>query len=140
MKLALMSLVCIAAAFTAIAYAEVPFLSQAQLQEDATQIVVGKVKMIAVEEDKSDRFINHVGVVEIQISKVEKGDAIETGDSVYARFWTQQFIGKGPPPPSSSGHRLPKKGDTVRVYLEKKDGGYDTLLPNGFEVIPKPKK
>jgi hypothetical protein len=25
----------------------------------------------------------------------------------------------------------------VRVYLEKKEGGYDALLPNGFEVITK---
>ena len=28
--------------------------------------------------------------------------------------------------------RLPKKGDEVRVYLERKDDGYDALLRNGW--------
>jgi hypothetical protein len=139
MKLSIATLLCIVFASIPSVRAEVPNLRKDKLQEFSTHIVVGTVKLIAAEEDKSDRFINKVGVVEIRITKVEKGEKIETGDSIYARFWTQGFIGKGPPPPGSAGHLLPKKGDSVRAYLEKKDGGFDALLPNGFEVIAKPK-
>jgi lysophospholipase L1-like esterase len=101
----------------------------------AASIAVGTVKAIYTEETKDARWIKIAGVVEIQVGKLEKGDKIEAGDLVYVRFWQEHWIGKGNPPPYGSGHGLPKKGDKVRVYLDKKDGGYEALLPNGFEVI-----
>jgi hypothetical protein len=138
MKLALAAPLFITAAIIAVAHADIPIIPKDELQKSATHIVVGTVKLIGTEDENDGKFIHRTGVVEIKVSQVEKGEKIEAGDAVYARFWTQAWIGKGNPPPFGPGHHLPKKGDTVRVYLEKKEGGYDALLPNGFEVIPKP--
>ena len=138
MKLALAASLFVTAVIIAIAHADIPIMRKDELQASATHIVVGTVKLIGTEDKNDGKFIHRFGVVEINVSKVEKGERIEAGDAVYARFWTQAWIGKGNPPPFGPGHHLPKRGDTVRVYLEKKEGGYDALLPNGFEVIPKP--
>jgi len=138
MKFHLAGLFIVTAALGAAAYAEIPNVPKKELLAGASHIVVGKVKLIAAEEENDGKFIHRTGVVEIQVSDIEKGEKIESGDAVYARFWTQAWIGKGNPPPFGSGHHLPKKGDTVRVYLHTKDGGYDATLPNGFEVLPKP--
>lgn len=126
-------------AFVATVHAEIAPKSKEQLQSGSTDIAIGTVKMIYTEETKDEQWHKTVGVIEIAVSKLEKGDKLALGDSVYARFWTQHWIGKGNPPPSGSGHHLPKKGDEVRVYLERKNGGYDALLPNGLEVITKAK-
>ncbi len=119
----------------AIAHAEIPPQSPAELKANASHIVTGDVKLIASEITRNDDWVRAVGVVEIQVAEREKGDRIEPGDCVYARFSTQQWIGKGFPPPYSNEHQLPEKGDRVRAYLKRKDGGYEALLPNGFEVI-----
>jgi hypothetical protein len=138
MKVRIAALIFVTAALGAAAVAEIPIVPKEELQAGATHIVVGTVKLIAAEEENTGKFVNRTGVVEIKVREVEKGEKIEAGDAVYARFWTQAWIGKGNPPPYGSGHHLPKKGDTVRVYLHTKDGGYDAILPNGFEVLPKP--
>jgi len=101
----------------------------------AAYIVSGTVKAIYTEEKRDPNWINRTGVVEIQVRKLAKGDKIEAGDLLYVRFWQDHWIGRGNPPPHASGHSLPKKGDKVRVYVDKKDGGYDALLPNGIQVI-----
>lgn len=136
MKLAIAVSLLIAVSTIGIVHGEIPNQPKEKLQARATHIVTGTVKLIAAEEVNDGKFLHQVGVVEIRVSEVEKGEKIESGDAVYARFWTQKWIGKGQPPTFGSGHRLPKKGDTVRVYLAKKEGGYDALLPNAFEVIP----
>ncbi|MEI8382022.1 MAG: hypothetical protein WCJ09_17970 [Planctomycetota bacterium] len=129
----------VSVAFVATVHAEIEPKSKEQLQSGSTDIAIGTVKMIYTEETKDAQWHKTVGVIEIAVSKLEKGDKLALGDSVYARFWTQHWIGKGNPPPFGTGHHLPKKGDEVRVYLERKDGGYDALLPNGLEVITKAK-
>ena len=120
--------------------AEIAAQSAESLQAGATHIVVGTVKFIGTHEEKDAKWLKTSGVVEVQVDAIEKGKRIEPGDAVYARFWQQGWIGKGNPPPSGSGHRLPKKGDRVRVFLQQKEGGYDALLPNGFEVSPEASK
>jgi hypothetical protein len=122
-----------------IARAEIPPLSPEGLKASSTHIVTGDVRLIASEVTRDDEWVTAVGVVEIRVAEREKGDRIEPGDCVYARFSTRQWIGKGNPPPYSNEHQLPRKGDRVRAYLARKDGGYDALMPNGFEVIPRSK-
>ena len=132
-----MMVVCalVAIVFFATVQAAIPNRSKEQLHADATHISIGTVTAIYTEEVKEGQWSKTSGVVEIHVSKLEKGDKIEVGDSVYARFWNEAWIGKGDPPPFGSGHHLPKKCDTVRVYLKKANGRYDALLPNGFETI-----
>jgi hypothetical protein len=127
----------VAVTFVARVHAEIEPLSPEQLKAKASHIAIGDVKLICTEVVKDGDWLNTVGVVEIRVTKLEKGSKIETGESVYVRFLRHEWIGKGDPPPHYSGHRLPKKGDSVRVYLKHNDGGYDALLPNGFEVLPK---
>ena len=108
-----------------------------QLEARSTHIAVGEVTAIYTDRTQSGDWLKTVGVIEIRIAELGKGDGLDAGDAVYARFWRQQWRGEGNPPPFGSGHRLPKKGDTVRVYLKQNAGGYDALLPNGIEVISK---
>ncbi len=132
---------------TPAAHAAVPNRSPKQLQKVATDIVVGKVTEIymsapAEDGDSATTMI----VAEIQIQDVEKGD-LKKGGLVYARYWEKKWLGKAseiPPDGSMSFRPAPKNGSLVRVYLgrdvsnglgEQKDGGYNVLLPNGFEVL-----
>jgi hypothetical protein len=108
-----------------------------ELEKKATHIVVGTVRFIGAAEKRDKEWLRTGGVVEIKVNEVKKGKRIEAGDCVYPRFWQTAWIGKGDPPPYGSGHHLPKVGDSVRVFLNASDGGYDVLLPNGIEVVTK---
>jgi uncharacterized protein (TIGR03067 family) len=117
--------------------AEVPLKSKAQLQNGATHIIVGKVETVYSVTGESEDWVDTKSVAEIAVQRVEKGDRIQAGDLVYGRFWNRRWIGKGNPDPYSRGHMGPKAGELVRAYLVRKDGGYDVILPNGFEESPK---
>jgi hypothetical protein len=117
-----------------------------QLREVATHVVVGKV--VAIYErtkiDKERETTNYVA--EIQISKCEKGDELEPGDLVYARYWHSKWLPDATPVPGTSGHAgLPAEGETLRVYLAQNaydgfnkgndDGGFNVIGTNGFERL-----
>ena len=123
--------------FSTALQAEVPNQSPENLKKNATHIVTGKVLKMTEKSTKSANYDDIAGFCEITVTALEKGEGIETGKLVKARYSKRYWIGKGDPPPGSSGHRgLPKKDETVRVYLSKaKDGGYDVILPNGFEKM-----
>ena len=127
----------IAIAVSAPVGAEVPLKSKAQLQDQATHIVVGKVETVYSVRSENDDWVDTQSVAEIVVQRVEKGDRIQTGDLAYGRFWNRNWIGKGNPEPHSRGHMGPPTDELVRVYLVRKDGGYNVLLPNGFEDSPK---
>ena len=129
------------------AQAAVPNSSPKQLRKEATDVVVGKVTEIYTSAPAKDGDSATTKIVaEIQIQDVEKGD-LKKGELVYARYWETKWLGKTsdvPPDGSVSFYPVPKKGSQVRVYLgrnvsngleERKDGGYNVLLPNGFEVL-----
>jgi hypothetical protein len=136
-RITLPAVVLVACSIITIVHAEIALKSKEELQRGSTDIAIGTVKAIYAEETRDLSWHKSVGVVEIQVSTLEESKNLAIGDSVYARFWTERWIGKGNPPPYGSGHQLPKKGDVVRVYLERKDGAYEALLPNGFEAVPK---
>lgn len=117
--------------------AEVPLKSKAELQKEATHIVVGKVQTVYSVTTESDDWIDTKSVAEIAVRRVEKGDRIRAGDVVYGRFWNRRWIGEGNPDPYSRGHRGPTADQLVRAYLVRRDGAYDAILPNGFEDAPK---
>jgi uncharacterized protein (TIGR03067 family) len=118
-------------------HAEVPLKSKAELQNEATHIVVAKVQTVFTATTESDDWVDTKSVAEIVVQRVEKGDRLQTGDLVYGRFWNRRWVGEGDPDPYSSGHMGPKTGDLVRAHLVRKDGAYEVILPNGFEHSPK---
>jgi uncharacterized protein (TIGR03067 family) len=111
--------------------------SKAELENEATHIVVGKVQSVYSVMTRSDDWVDTNSVAEIAVQKVDKGDRIQTGDLVYGRFWNKRWTGEGSPDPYSQGHLGPKTGEFVRAYLIRKDGAYEVILPNGFEDSPK---
>jgi hypothetical protein len=135
-RILLVSLLWIVATWGGTASAEIAPLTPEQLQSESTHIVVGTLRWIGTEETREPEWLRITGVMEIGVSKVEKGEKIEAGDAIYARFWQVRWIGSGDPPPYGSGHWVPKKGQTVRIYLKQNQGGYDMLLPDGIEVVP----
>lgn len=119
------------------AQAEIANQSPEKLQSRATHIATGVVKQITADERMEKDWLHIKGVVEIEVATVEKGSADDLGAKVKARYWRQRWRGQGNPPTYGSGHRLPKEGDVVRVYLKQEGEEFEALLPNGFEGIPK---
>ncbi len=129
-------LAVVVAIFATASLAAVPDQNPEQLRKNATHIVTGKVTAIYARERLEKNFRDTDGVVEVAVAGIEKGDGVEPGDAVYARFQTRRWVGKGPPTQTfGSGHAVPKQDAEVRVYLRRKAGGYDALLPNGFEPL-----
>jgi hypothetical protein len=127
---------------TAILQAEVPNQSLEALKKNSTHIVTGQVEKVTEISTKSANIDDIKGVCEITVTTCEKGEGIAIGKVIKARYERRPWIGRSPSPPRSSGHRgIPKKGDTVRIYMSKaKDGAYDAAFPNGFEQIDKEQK
>ena len=126
-------LILVSGLLAAATLAEVPNQSRSQLEKRSTHIVVGRANHVYTSESEGERKIETVGVVELLIDRVEKGEGLKAGQVVYGRFWKARLKPGAPPEPSSNGHRgLPQKGDVVRMYLRKADdGGYDVAFPNG---------
>ncbi len=119
--------------------AEVPVLTEKELRENATDIVVGKVQKVYASTSRDESWETTNYVAEIAVESTEKGKGTRPGELAYARYWHTAWIGTGQLPPHASGHRLVASSDTVRAFLarSKRDGGLDVLLPNGFEVVGK---
>lgn len=136
-KLGFILLGLVLASFS-IALASIPLQSPENLRKNATHIVVGKVIAIYKDVEKTPSWSRTKGVVEIAIEQVEKGDRLAKGDAVYARFWQTQFVGNGEPPDYGEGHHPPDVKQRVRVFLRAREGGFEALLPNGFEEVAVP--
>ena len=121
---------------------EKPDLSPEQLRETATHVVLGEVQQIWTREESSANWDVTHSVAEIAVETVEKGDGLQPGELVYARYWQKRWDGWGTPPADTSGHRgLPEQGERVRVYLARdahdgfgktSDHGFNVIGPNGF--------
>ena len=119
------------------AMAEIAPKSKEKLEQSASHIVVGKVAAIYSSTSKGENYLKMNSVAEIAVEKIDKGEGVKPGNVVHARYWSQQWIGKSLPEPGASGHNRPVRGSTVRIYLTKKEGRYDVVLPNGFEETKK---
>ncbi len=132
--------------------AEKANMAASDLSKTATHLIVGKVAAVYERTETTGDWKYTKYVAEIRVSNCEKGEGLKKGDLVYARYWNRAWQGRGPMPPSTSGHRgLPAAGDTVRVYLarnaydgfdhDNKDGGFNVIGANGFEKLqPEPER
>ena len=141
----LVTLVLVCAFMPAVADAEKAPMSKEALTKVATHVVTGKVKAVYAREKVEGRWRVQRYVAEVEVASVEKGDGLEKGGLVYVRYWTRDWAGRGPQPPSTSGHvGLPKEGAKMRIYLarnaydgfgETDDGGFNVIGGNGFEPL-----
>ena len=124
------------------AHAEIPKKSPEQLKEQSSNIVVGKVQAVYTHSETNGDFAKIKGVVEIRIDSIEKGEGLEKGGLLYARYWRTAWQGDpAKTPPYGSGHYAINKeiGSTVRAFVSrnKQDQGFDILLTNGLQEIKK---
>ena len=127
--------------------AEVPPLPKAELEEKAELVVTGTVTKVEVTEvkgrDGSVRERRHR--LSVKVAKVEKGKPKDPDKPLVARGVT--YVLK-PMETGSGGHyagklavrvSAVKEGWELKLYLKPgKDGEYDILFPNGFEVVKRP--
>lgn len=128
-----------------LARAEKVDMTPEQLRKTATHVVTGEVSHIYTRQAREGKWQYTHYVAEIAVASIEKGEGLETGAPVYARYWTRRYLGRNMPP-STTGHRgIPTEGARIRVYLARnaydgfgqtKDGGFNVIGANGFEALP----
>jgi hypothetical protein len=116
---------------------EKPDLPPETLARMATHVVVGEVRQIWSRKERSGGWDTERLVAEIAVESVEKGDDLEPGELVYARYWHRRWAFFGQGPTDTSGHRgLPEPEERVRVYLARDAyDGFGRTDDHGFNVI-----
>jgi hypothetical protein len=71
---------------------EKPDMPPAELRKTATHVITGKVLAISERNETADDWKYTRYVAEIQISTIEKGQSLKTGDLIYARYWRRIII------------------------------------------------
>jgi len=129
--------------------AEKARMSPEAMWKIATHVVTADVVAIYARATPEGLYSVTRYVAEVRVREIEKGEGIGKDAPIYVRYWTQKWIGPGPAPLGTSGHRgLPSAGETHRIYLARNaydgftdknnDGGFNVILANGFEKLPPP--
>jgi hypothetical protein len=92
MKRSVSAALVLTVVIVAAAHAELEPLTPEQLRATASHVVTGDVTALYREQVKDGDWLRTRGVVEIQVSKVEKGDRIAPADTVYARFRGKEWV------------------------------------------------
>jgi hypothetical protein len=136
--------------------AEVPPLPKEQLEKQAELVVTGKVTKLA----STDVNPPPVGMVRstthrltVEVGKVTKGkpkDPQKPEDTAKPIIAVGTTNAPKPGTTGSSGHYCTgpyyslsdvKEGWELKLYLKaRKDGEYDILFPNGFQVVKQPEE
>ena len=72
--------------------------------------------------------------IKVKVKTVSKGNGVNPGDEIEVVAW--QPASRIPPVIGLQGHGpIPKKGDTVKVYLEGNGGkAFEPIMPNGIVI------
>jgi hypothetical protein len=109
-------------------------------KESATNVVTGVIKQIDTKESKfgADGVQTNY-TAEIAVAKVEKGEGIKAGDTIKINwFHVTKRPSKLLPGAYGHGYAVAKKGETVRVYLMKRNSGYEVIYNSeGMEAVKK---
>ncbi len=110
------------------------------LKEEATHIVSGTVIEVTSKIQKSEVETalgihrDRVFKIKVKVKTVSKGNGVNAGDEIEVVAW--QPASRIPPTLGSQGHGpIPKKDDTVKVYLKGKGGNaFKPIMPNGIVI------
>ncbi len=122
-------------AFCPLSQAEVPLLTPAELQEQSSHIIVGKVNAVYTFVSEDEEWRHTSSVAEVSVEEIKKGKGLADRKVIYVHFWNQRWIGKGLVPPYSGGHYCPAAGTKVTLFMEERESRFHILLPNGTVVI-----
>lgn len=137
MNLRFLPLLLVAAFIASSIRAEVPLLTPDELQQDAKQIVTGKVQRVYTTEKKLDKsYVDTLYAVEVVVSAVEKGEDIAADQVIFVKAWQMKKRARGWAGPSGQD-LIPKPGQVVKLYLTGGNGSYDALSPNGIRALKK---
>lgn len=114
--------------------------SPEKLKKDASHIVSGKVLDVTSKVQKStvERakgiHRDRVFTIKLLVKEVAKGTGVKAGDQIEVVAWQPKT--RIPPLPGPQGHSsIPKKGDTVTIFLTGGMGMvFAPILPNGIVV------
>lgn len=117
--------------------------SPEELEKEATHIVNGEVVEVT---SKSQKFEverawgihrDRLFTITVRLSDVVKGADVQVGEQMEVEVWRPSR--RIPPLPGLQGHDpIPKKGDTVTLYLKGKNGNaFTPVLPNGIVIKEK---
>lgn len=119
-------------------FAEKAPLSAEALQDEAQAIVVATIEQIRIESEAST-FEQGFGnsdwgiYLTLSVESVEKGQVHNTTlEARCFRIKTRRSLQEYLTP--SGHHPIPGIGTRVRAYLERRDGSWDVVLPNGIAV------
>ena len=129
-------LLCAAlAVLTSPAVAELPPLSQEQLEQQASHIVTGRVVEVYSTQRQKDspEFVDTLYAIELAVDGVTKGEGIKDGQQIFIRTWKASRRPRGWAGPGGQS-MIPRRHQNVTAYLSNKDGGYNVLIPNGLKI------
>lgn len=122
-----------------LAYAEKAPLSVGELQKRADAIIVAAIENVRVESEPS-RFERALGnsdwgiYLTLRLETVEKGNVPD--NQLEARCFRIKHRRSSTEYLTPSGHHpIPATGTRVRVYLEKEEGVWHVVLPNGIVCL-----
>ena len=122
-------------------------MSPKELEKESNHIISGKVVSVItkVQKSKIERSLgihrDRVYTIKLKVASISKGTRVKVGQEILIEAW--QPSTRIPPVPGLQGHEpVPRKGDTVKMYLlkNKKVEAYEPLLPNGIEITKKANK
>ena len=122
-------------------------MSAEALASTATHIVIGRVQKVYSYQEKKDGYRYTHSIAELKLEQQTKGEKINASTPLYLRWFVRQDTRARV---GGSGHYgwTPKPGDRVKAYVARnaydgwnvaeknQDGGYNLIVPNGFEKLP----
>ena len=115
-------------------------LSPEKLKKQSSHIVTGTVLEVSSTTRKSEVetgigiHVDRIYTIRLKVKTLSKGTGIEADDEIEIVAWRPER--RIPLQPGLQGHEsIPKKGDSVTVYVKGKKGkAYEPILPNGIKI------
>ena len=137
----LLMLISCAAGLLPVSVPDRPRLTPEELLATSSVAVIGSVVHVYTHEDTTNPSEKvTLCIAEIAVEEVVKGDVVQRGDRLYAKYYHVKWMGEGPVPPGWSGQRGAPAGARAKVYLHGSKNVFRVVEPNGFSFATKQTK
>lgn len=115
------------------AQAALPPLSDEVREEISSDILTGIVMSSSSEIAQADMGSDRIFYVSLYVTETQKG-SVRAGSVIELTYWRANERPDGWCGPGGQ-YGVMNRGAKVRAYLQKNDGIYSLIEPNGFDVI-----